>query len=369
MEQIEVLDFEEKPKKKKLKKSVKIFLMLIILVISLIIGCSFMLSSVSNDDKQISFEIKSGSSVYSVGEKLKREGFIRSIYAYKLYVKLKGINEYKAGIYTLKKSYDTKKIIDVLKDGKYNTEGIKITFKEGKNIRYVAKQIANNTNISEADFLNLLSDDEYIDSLIKKYWFLTDHIKNSDIYYPLEGYLFADTYYFAANSGVKEIIEVMLNQTDKVFSKYKSSFDKTSYSVHDIVTLASIIESEGIYKEDRKNIASVFYNRLSSNMSLGSDITTYYAFKIDLGTRDLTKVEINTYNPYNTRGPKMEGKLPVGAVSNFSEESLNAALNPNKSDYYYFVAVKSGKTHFTKTYEEHKNIIDKLKKEGNWIEW
>ena len=166
MDEIEVLDFEEKPKKKKLKKSVKIFLMLIILVISLIIGCRFMLSSVSNDDKQISFEIKSGSSVYSVGEKLKREGFIRSIYAYKLYVKLKGINEYKAGIYTLKKSYDTKKIIDVLKDGKYNTEGIKITFKEGKNIRYVAKQIANNTNISEADFLNLLSDDEYIDSLI-----------------------------------------------------------------------------------------------------------------------------------------------------------------------------------------------------------
>ena len=115
MNEIEVLDFEEKPKKRKLKKSVKIFLILVSLVALTIVTYNFMLSRVSNDDKQISFEIKSGSSVYSVGEKLKNEGFIRSVYAYKFYVKLAGINEYKAGIYTLKKSYDTKKIIDILK--------------------------------------------------------------------------------------------------------------------------------------------------------------------------------------------------------------------------------------------------------------
>ena len=96
---------------------------------------------------------------------------------------------------------------------------------------------------------------------------------------------------------------------------------------------------------------------------------TLYAFKVDLGERDLTKAEINTYNPYNTRGPMMNGKLPVGAVSNFGESSLSAVLTPTTSDYYYFVADKSGKTHFTRTYEEHQNVINELKEANNWIEW
>ena len=161
----------------------------------------------------------------------------------------------------------------------------------------------------------------------------------------------------------------MLDQSDKVFSKYKSLIDASSYNINDIVTLASLVEQEGIYEKDRKQIAGVFYNRLNAGMSLGSDVTTYYAFKIDLGSRDLTKEEINTYNQYNTRGPKMAGKLPVGAISNFGESSLDAVLNPIKSDYYYFVADKQGNTYFTKTYEEHQKTIKQLKETGNWLEW
>ncbi|MEG2351670.1 MAG: endolytic transglycosylase MltG, partial [Bacilli bacterium] len=168
---------------------------------------------------------------------------------------------------------------------------------------------------------------------------------------------------------VEKIFEIMLDQSNKEFSKYKSLFDASSYSVHEIVTLASIIESEGIYKTDRKMISGVFYNRLNAGMALGSDVTTYYAFKVDMSERDLTKVEINTYNPYNTRGPQMSGKLPVGPISNFGATSLEAALNPTTNDYYYFVADKSGKTHFTKTYDEHLKVIADLKASGNWYTW
>ena len=207
-----------------------------------------------------------------------------------------------------------------------------------------------------------------IKTLIDKYWFLTDDIKNSNIYYPLEGYLYPETYVFNEDVTVEEIFKNMLDETDSKLSKYKEDINKSNYSINEIITLASVIEQEGMYDSDKKDIASVFYNRLNKNMPLGSDVTTYYAFKVELGERELTTNEINTYNPYNTRGPSMNGKIPVGAISNFSKSSLEAALYPNKTNYYYFVADKKGKTHFTKTYEEHQKVIKELKESGNWIE-
>ncbi len=374
MEKVETLDFDNEPKKKRrLKKWVKVVIGLFVTFVVVLIICfilfNYMLTGLKNKSEVIEFKVEQGQTVDAVGMKLEKEGVIRSYMAYKIYVRLKGVTGYKAGVYKLDKSYNTKDIVNILTGDYYKENGVTITFKEGKNMRQVAKEVAKKTNVSENEFLSLQEDEEYINSLISKYWFLSEDIKNKDIYYPLEGYLFPDTYLFNENVTSKEIIEAMLNQTDKVFSKYKSLIDASPYSINEIVTLASIVENEGIYDDDRKMIAGVFYNRLNAGMSLGSDVTTYYAFKVDLGERDLTKAEINTYNPYNTRGPMMNGKLPVGAVSNFGESSLSAVLTPTTSDYYYFVADKSGKTHFTRTYEEHQNVINELKEANNWIEW
>lgn len=360
-------------KKKRLRKWVKItlgiILVFIFMVIFGLIFFNFLLGPVSNKSKEVLFEVEDGSSVYSVGEKLKEEGLIKNYLAYKIYVRLNNVNGYKAGVYKLDKSYSTKHIIELLTGNYYKQNGITITFKEGLTIWDVAKEINANTSIDESEFYEVLDDDAYIDSLIQKYWFLTDDIKNENIYYPLEGYLFPETYTFSNNVTAQEIIEVMLDQSDKIFSKYRSLIEQSSYSIHELVTLASMVEKEGILDEDRKMIAGVFYNRLNSGMSLGSDVTTYYAFKVDIGNRDLTSSEINTYNPYNTRGPGMAGKLPIGPISNFGESSFSAALTPTNNDYYYFVADKSGKTHFTKTYDEHQTLINELKEAGNWIEW
>ena len=339
-------------KKRRLKKRFK-YLLIILLIFNLIfITYIYSFSKTSFKSHEVLFKVDNGASGYKVGKKLKEKGLIHSYYAYKLYVKINNINAYKAGTYKLNKNYNLKKIVSILHGNSYLEDGYKIN---------------DNTNLKEEDFYNLLSDESYIDNLISKYWFLTEDIKNKDIYYPLEGYLYPDTYYFSTNVTYDEIINTMLKKTDKVLTKYKDSILNSSMTINEIVTLSSVIEQEGLYKNDRKKIAGVFYNRLKSNMSLGSDITTYYAFKIDLGTRDLTIKEINTYNPYNTRGPLMNGKLPVGAVSNFSESSLDATLNPTTSDYYYFVADKSGKTHFTKTYSEHQKVIKELKESNNWI--
>lgn len=370
MNKTEVLDIEIPNKKKKniLKKLIIILLFfLVFLALIIYILYSFLLSSVSNKSIPIKFKVESGSSVYSVGESLKKEGLIRNISVYKIYVKLNNINNYKAGTYSLDKSYSLQKIVSILNGNKYS-DGVRITFKEGKTIRNVAKTIAQNTKITEDEVFDKLNDNEYIDSLINKYWFLTEDLKNSNIYYPLEGYLYPETYYFNENVTVEEIFNTMLEQTNTIYSKYKDDFNSSAYGINEIITLASLVEQEGIYEADRNKIASVFYNRLKANMSLGSDVTTYYAFKVDMGTRDLTTEEFNTYNPYNTRGPSMNGKLPIGPISNISETSLKAALYPKQTNYYYFVADKNGKTHFTKTYEEHQKVIKELKESGNWIE-
>lgn len=369
MENIEVLEIEEKPKKKiKLKLWVKLLISIVLIMTFIISAYSYLLSSVKNKSEIVEFSIDSGMSVYSTGKKLEKEGIIKSLLAYKVYIKLHNINSYKTGIYKLDKSYNTKDIVAILTGNSYKEKGANITFKEGKTIRNVAKVVAKKTDILESEFYKTIEDEQFIDELINKYWFLTEDIKNKDIYYSLEGYLFPETYQFKENVTAKDIVITMLNQTDKVLSKYKEDIDNSSYTVHQLVTLASIIEKEGIYDKDRKDISAVFYNRLNKGMSLGSDVTTYYALKIELGQRDLTTSEFNTENPYNTRAASMAGKLPIGPISNFGKESLDAAINPNKNDYYYFVADKKGKTHFTKTYEEHQKVIKELKSSGNWIE-
>ena len=104
-------------------------------------------------------------------------------------------------------------------------------------------------------------------------------------------------------------------------------------------------------------------------MSLGSDVTTYYAMQVDMGERNLYSSELKTSNPYNTRGPNMNGKLPIGPIANPSEESIKAALNPSQTNYLYFVADSNGKIYFAKTYQEHQNIIKELQKQGLWYEY
>lgn len=260
-------------------------------------------------------------------------------------------------------------IISVLEEGNsYNPDEIRITFKEGLNIRKIALLIEENTNNSYEDLINLMDDTSYIDTLINKYWFLTDEIKNEKIYYPLEGYLFPNTYAFLNKDvDVKTIVEKMLDETDKQLSKYKDKIDKSELSVHKLLTLASIVELEGASSDDRAGVAGVFYNRIKDGWSLGSDVTTYYYLKIDdfkqslNGNKDLFTCD----NAYNTRCTSFLG-LPVGPISNPGIDSIEGTINYREHNYYYFVADCNGKTYLSKDSTSHYNTINKLKNEGNW---
>ncbi|MCM1370793.1 MAG: endolytic transglycosylase MltG [Clostridium sp.] len=343
-----------------------IIVLLIILFLSLFIAYKINIGKVSNNTDIIEIEITKGDSYYSIASSLKEKNLIKSELFYKVYIKLSKPDSLKAGTYSLSQNMSVEDIVKLFSVG-VPKRGEMITFKEGLNMSQIASLIASKTNNKEEDVYEVLKDEEYIDSLIEKYWFITDDIKNNDIYYSLEGYLFPETYEFYVDSvTVKEIFNTMINQTGKRLEPYKNEIISSKYSVHEILTLASIIELEGKLAQDRKDIAGVFYNRLNSGMSLGSDVTTYYGAKVNMSDRDLYVSEINDVNAYNTRSSALAGKLPVGPISNPSITSIVAALSPNTNDYYYFVADKYGKTYFSKNYSEHNRTIASLKEQNLW---
>ena len=308
--------------------------------------------------------VKQGMSTSEIANLLKEKNLIKNSFFFKVYMKLNRKQTIKAATYDLKKSMDLDTIVSLLEVGKANDD-ISITFKEGKTIKDYAKVLSTNTNISEEDFLAKMKDKTYLTSLINSYWFLTDTILNDDIYYGLEGYLAPDTYNFKDKDvSIEEVVKTLLDQEEKNLEPYKNKVNNAN--IHDILTLASMAELEGVKEKDRKMIVGVFQNRLSKNMNLGSDVTTYYAFSEDM-TKDLTSEMFNTYNPYNTRSSQMAGKLPVGPICNPSKSSIEASINPTSSDYYYFVADKNGNVYYTKTSSEHSAKVKELKDKGDWI--
>ncbi len=354
--------------KRKLNKKGIIAISLIALTLTLIILIIVVyfskLGAVSKQDVTVEFKVTNGDTLSTIAENLKEKELIKSKTAYKIYLKTHKKGELKVGTYSLNKNMGVKKIIETLSSDEYKEDYINITFKEGLNIRQIAEIIEENTTNTKEDVINLLKNTNYIDEIINEYWFITDEIKNENIYYPLEGYLYPNTYQFKKDATVKEIFKKLLDHMDEELSKYKSQIDNSNLTIHQLLTLASIVELEAGTSHERNGVAAVFYNRINNNWTLGSDVTTYYAEQKSF-KEDLNITEINECNAYNTRSTCLVG-LPVGPISNPSSESIEGVMNPTNSDYFYFVADKNGTTYFTKTEYEHNNIIQKLQREGLW---
>ena len=346
-------------------------LALILGIIGIILIASFIvyqynISPVDKSSKaDIEVVIPEGMSTANIAKTLYDKGLIRSEFFFKVYLRLNNVGSLKASTYLLNKSMNLEEIANVLVKGNNSEDVIRLTFKEGDTISDYANLIEANTNITSKEFINTIKDINLLTTLINDYWFLTDDILNEDIYYPLEGYLFPDTYEFSKDNLTSEvIIMTLLDEEDKKLTPYKEELEKNN--IHSIITLASIAELEGVKSEDRKTIISVFNNRLQLGMNLGSDVTTYYAFNEDMDS-DLTSEMFNTYNPYNTRSSEMAGRLPVGPICNPSIDSIEAALHPADSNYLYFVADKNRNVYFTTSASEHEEKVEELKENGDWI--
>lgn len=317
-----------------------------------------------NSKNIIDVLIPKGSTAKTVMKVLKSKDLIKSEFYYKVYLKLNSVGNIKAGTYKLSKNMDLKDIFKTLEKGStYSPDEVKITFVEGLTINKYASIIEKYTNNKKEDVFNLINDEIYQNELISKYWFITDDIKNPRIYYPLEGYLFPDTYFFKnKNVTVKEIFDKMLKQTEAKLKPYKSKILKEKMNVHELLTLASMVELEGSTKENKKLVASVFYNRIRLKMRFDSDVTTLYGQRVDL--KDHSKFNRNHKSDYNTY--TITG-YPVGPICSPSMIAIETVINPTKSDYIFFVSDKNRKMYFTKTEKQHLQIIKELKEKGLWL--
>lgn len=350
-----------------MKKLVLCLLIFVLVIANVWVIYSYQLKPVSKNFLEKEFLVNQNETLITIAEKLKKENLIRSVFAYRVYLKLNKTKPLEKGKYLLNENMGVSDILKALSKGSnYNPDVIKITFKEGKNMRQIAKMIADNTNNNYDDVISLSQDKEYISSLINQYWFLTDDIKNDKIYYSLEGYLFPDTYEFLnKNVTIETIFKAMLDNMEKKLEPFKAEISVSDYNIHELITLASIIELEESTSSERKGVAGVFYNRLKDNWSLGSDVTTLYAEKIDDWSVALRMDQLNACNAYNTRGTCFSG-LPVGPVCNPGLDSLVSVFEPENHDNYYFVADCSGKTYLTANEASHNKIINELRNTGKW---
>lgn len=338
-----------------MKKYVNIYkFVIVILVIIITVGClsyNYGIGAVSKDSKEVVFEVSENSTYLSIAPLLKENNLIRSEVFYKVYVKIFNPDKLEKGTYVLNENMGVKKIIETLENGG-KTETTSFVIPEGKHITDVADYISEVTDHTSEELLNYWENEEVIDKLIEKYWFITDEVKNENLRYNLEGYFFPATYEIYPNSTIEEITYKMLDKMDEVLSKYKNEIENSDYTVHELLTLASIVEHEAILDEDRPMIAQVFYNRLNRGIKLESCATIGYA--INEWKLTYTSADLAVDSPYNTY--KYYG-LPVGPGGLPGEASIKAVLYPEEHNYLFFLAnvfdSNSNKTYYSESYQEH----------------
>ena len=245
-----------------------------------------------------------------------------------------------------------------------------VLVKEGYTIDQIAKAVEVNssakkgkkssTGLKAKDFLKLMKDDAFISKMKTKYPTLLANLPDSNqAKYVLEGYLFPATYNIHDDTTVESLAEEMLSTMNTYLSPYYATISSSNHNVNEVLTLASLVEKEGATDDDRKNIASVFYNRLSSDMALQSNIAVLYALG-KLGEETTLKedanIDTNIDSPYNDYVHK--GLMP-GPVDSPSLSAIEAVINPSSSKYMYFVAdVTNGNVYFAENYEDHQHNVE-----------
>lgn len=355
-------------KKKKRKVRFDRIILLLVLVFAIVGGIIFSKYSnaqkaVSKTSEEITFTVESGSSSKNVINKLKEEGIIRdSAFGY-LYAKNNHLTDIKAGDYTLDKSWSLSEILTKLNDASsaiaYDAT---VTIVEGDWAKHIADKIAEVTNVSSEELIALWNNEDYLRSIMSDYPFLTEDIFNENIRIKLEGYLAPNTYNFFQETTAEEVTKKILDQSLSIYNKYENQIKKSSLSIHELYTLASIVQYESGNIEDMKKIAEVFYNRMEIGMPLQSSVTVCYALDINKND-DWTACEVNPnydslYNTYKYTG------LPPGPIQNPGEDAFDAVLNPDSNNYLYFMAdvYGDGTVYYAETYDEHEANVNKYLK-------
>lgn len=306
-----------------------------------------------DDDTIKKVKIPIGSSVNGISTLLEEQGIIKDARVFKYYIKFRNESGFQAGEYKLSPSMPIEDIVTSIKTGKLMKEAaMKITIPEGKQLIQIADIIAGKTGEDPKKVFKKLNDKKFVNSMQEQFpQLLTSEIENEKVLYPLEGYLFPATYdFYEEKPTLESIVIEMLKKTEETLQAYEGQMDKNDYSVHEMLTFASLVEEEATAQVDRGKIASVFFNRIEEDMPLQTDPTVLYA-KGSHKSRVYYK-DLEVKSPYNTY--KNKG-LPPGPIANAGTTSIDAVLKPEKTDYLYFLATPEGEVLYSKTLDDHNN--------------
>ena len=281
-----------------------------------------------------------------VADQLKNEGLIEYKGLFKFYCKIShAAQKLDPGSYELSTDFDYRALVKKMNQGSGAAVTVDVTFPEGFNMKQIFERLAENKVSSYDDLMKAAADFSY------NYSFLNEEDKGDAS--RLEGYLFPDTYtfyvYMEPSSAIGKFLD---NYNLKVTDEMKQQAADMGYTMDQIITIASMIEKEAANDEERAAIASVIYNRLAAGMPLQIDATVQYAKGND---EALTEADFQIDSPYNTY--KNTG-LPAGPICNPGLASIQAALNPDSTNYYYYALDTATKTHkFFSDYASHEAFV------------
>ncbi|PYY25597.1 endolytic transglycosylase MltG [Paenibacillus illinoisensis] len=317
-----------------------------------------MMRPVAASADPVVFEIKSGSGTSQIADQLEQEGLIRSGLAFKGYLKWKKQgSSFMAGTYSMNPGVSYDEIISKLNSGEVVPEEMmKFTIPEGYTVLQMADKLSAEGVVDREEFIKLANDPSSFDVDIIK-----DIPVDEELRYVLEGYLFPETYELKKGSSTHDVMQRMLEEFQtkiNTISDLESKLKARNLSLHELLTIASLVEREVVVDEERALVAGVIDNRIKQDMKLEIDATVQYLLdkpKARLLFKDL-KVK-SPYNSYLNKG------LPPGPIASPSLESIEAALAPEASDYLFYVTKKDGSSGhlFAKTYKEHQQNIAKSK--------
>jgi len=332
----------------------------VLAVVVAIIGFNYVNSSLqpynANSKEDIVVKIPIGSSSKQIAKTLEKDKVIKSATVFNFYVKAQNDTDFQAGYYTFKQSMDMNHVVKQLQKGgsaePTGTASNTVLVREGVTIDQIGDQIQKSTKFKKKDFLKLMKDESYLKELQKKYPQLLDSsMAKKNVRYHLEGYLFPATYGLYKGETLKELVNQMVEKDNEIMKPYFETIKEKGLTVQQVLTLASLIEREGVTEKDRKKISGVFFNRIAIDMPIQSDISVMYA--LNTHKTHLTNKDVKVDSPYNLY--KNSGYGP-GPFNTPSVQAIEATLNPSDRDenYLYFVAdLKTGKVYYSHTLAEH----------------
>ena len=302
-----------------------------------------------NEEPIMETKLVDSADIGYVAQRLKEGGLIEHEWLFKVFcVVTKSDIKLRPGTYTLDTDMDYLAIVTNLGSASTSRATVTVTFTEGSTVDQIFEQLEKKGVASVEDLQDMAANHPY------KFSFLQE-IPLGD-YHRLEGYLFPDTYNFYVGDDPKYVINKLLLNFDARFTdEMRKRVAESEYSIHDILTIASLIEKE-TDGTDEKIIASVIYNRLNSRETAGKlqiDATLVYIN----GGRNPVEADKEIDSPYNTY--LYEG-LPAGPIANPGMAAIRAAMNPDKTNYYYYVLNPNSNRHeYSTNYRDHVNLVNK----------